>query len=112
MKKVNTAELARKAIQYSIRHHVSRAEALAEVLKKVRLKRPAWITRTEARERREILFCCVLGLIPHFEPNRFNAHYSGIRKPNPNRLHRLAEQEAQKGENLPFLTNPPKKLQW
>lgn len=112
MKAINTARLAQEAITRSIRKGISRTEALKEILRNIRVERYEWMTRNTVRHQRKVLFACVLSLIPHFEPNRFNARYLGIRKPNLNRLQRLAEKEAQKEENLPLLKNPPKKLQW
>ena len=85
----DTDDLARGAIALSNKLHVTRKAALRILMKRQRLPRPPWVTRKGMRTKREVIFYCVLALIPHFEPNRFNDRYAGRRKPSPKRLEEL-----------------------
>lgn len=86
---VSTAELARAAIVYSQGHHVTRKVALAKILQETEFVFFPWLEIKEQKERLRVLFLCVLGLIPSFEPNAFNASYRGKKEPSPKRLEKL-----------------------
>ena len=95
-----TDVLAREAIVRSMRRHITREDALKEILKRERLLRPRWMTLEEAKKRRGILFRCVMTLIPHFEPGKVNAHYTGRVRGSKRRLERL-RQESNGGNRIP-----------
>lgn len=101
---VSTAELARAAIVYSIRCHVTREAALAEILRKTEFTFPPWLEIKEQKERLRVLFLCVLSLIPSFEPNAFNASYCGKKKPSPERLEKLKRRDEMGRRKKSFLS--------
>lgn len=103
---VSTAELARAAILYSQRYHVTREAALAEILQKTEFVFPPWLEIKEQKERLWVLFLCVLSLIPSFEPNAFNAGYCGKRKPSLKRLEKLkkGKDERSRRKGRPILS--------
>lgn len=90
---VSTAELARAAILYSQRYHVTREAALSEILQKTEFVFPPWLESKEQKERLRVLFICVLSLIPSFEPNAFNAGHRGRKEPSPERLEKLKRRD-------------------
>ncbi|KKW11530.1 MAG: hypothetical protein UY50_C0011G0006 [Parcubacteria group bacterium GW2011_GWA2_49_9] len=101
---INTADLAREAIALSTQRHITREAALKVVFRTVPFEKQSWETPNDVCEKREILFQLVLSLIPHFEPSKINAHFTGQVRNQRQRLARMRkEQQKNRKVHFPFL---------
>ena len=98
----NTAELADAAIVRSIRLHITRENALRQILRRIPLAREKWMTLQDAREKRGVLFRCVLHLIPYREPNRINANFKGTIRNARKRIRLMKKRFDGNGKHDPF----------